>query len=89
LIKPADNATPHSSALIGDAAAVMAEAIVRMARRPDGGRLLSKFNKVIFVEGRKAGASIDQGVMRIVLAPDDGLAGRPSSERIVAVAAGS
>ena len=83
----ADNATPGSSALISDAATVMAEAVVRIARRPDGARLLARISKVVFVESRRAAASIDQGVVRIALAPEDGLAGRPSSERIVAVLA--
>jgi hypothetical protein len=80
-------ATPASSALIADAAMVTSEAVVRMTRRPDGRRLLSRFQKVRLAEGRRASAQIVQGVLQVVVSPPQGMAGRPSSERIVAVAA--
>lgn len=78
-------ATPASSALIADAAAVTAEAVVRLSRRSDGKRLLAQFNKVTLVAGAKPSASVQKGVIRITVAPADGLAGRPSSDRIVAI----
>lgn len=78
-------ATPGSSSLIADAAMVAAEAVVRMSRKPDSKRLLAKFGKVTLVEGKKPNAAVQRSVMRITVAPADGLAGRPSSERIVAV----
>ncbi|MDP3659334.1 DUF4908 domain-containing protein [Phenylobacterium sp.] len=77
-------ATPASSALIADAATVAAEAVVRMARRGDGKKMLAQFNKVTLVAGRKPSTVIQQGVMRITVAPGEGLAGRPSSDRILA-----
>jgi hypothetical protein len=80
-------ATPASSALIADAAMVTSEAVVRMTRRPDGRRLLSRFQKVRLVEGRRPSAQITQGVLHVTVAPPQGLGGRPSSERIVQVAA--
>jgi hypothetical protein len=79
-------ATPGSSALIADAAMVSAEAVVRMTRRADGAKLLSRFSKVTLVEGKKPNAVVQQGVMRITVSTADGMAGRPSSERIVSVA---
>jgi len=85
----ADNATPTSSALIGDAATVTAEAFSKLARRTDGFRILGRVAKVVFVEGRKAAVIFDSGVVRITLAPGDGLAGRPSSERIITAVAGA
>ena len=79
-------ATPASSALIADAAIVTSVAVVRMAERRDSRALLGRFQKVLLVEGRRAAAIIDKGVMRITVAPAQGQAGRPSSDRIVAVA---
>lgn len=79
-------ATPASSALIADAATVTSVAIARMARRKDGRALLARFGKVRLVEGRKAEAVIDDAVLKITVAPAQGLAGRPSSERIIKTA---
>jgi hypothetical protein len=58
-----------------------------MARRTDGRRLLSRFHKVKLVEGRRASAQVSRGVLQVTVAPPQGLAGRPSSERIMAAAA--
>lgn len=81
-------ATPGSSALIADAAVVTSLAIIRLSQRKDGRFLLAQFNRVRFQEGRKAQATLKDGVLRIVVAPSDGLAGRPSSDRIIKVARG-
>jgi hypothetical protein len=81
-------ATPASSALIADAAMVTSVAIIRLSQRKDGRALLSRVNKVQFQEGRKAQATLKGGVLSIVVAPEQGLAGRPSSERIIKVARG-
>jgi hypothetical protein len=78
-------ASPVSSALMADAAQVAAEAVVRLSHRPEARGPLARLSKVRLVEGRKAGASlVSQGVMEITVAPADGLAGRPSSDRIMA-----
>lgn len=81
-------ATPASSALIADAATVTSVAVVRMSRRKDGRAALAQFRKVLLVEGRKASAEIDDGVLKITVAPSQGLAGRPSSGRIIKTTAG-
>ncbi|MCR5877653.1 DUF4908 domain-containing protein [Phenylobacterium sp. J367] len=78
-------ASPASSALIGDAAMVTSEALVRMSRGPKTRALLDRVRRVQFKEGRRAGAEISQGALIITVAPQQGMAGRPSSERIVAV----
>lgn len=80
------DASPGSSALIADAAGVTAQAVVRITRRNDGGRVLARFSKVRLVEGKRPAAAIQDGVLRVTVSPGDGLAGRPSSDRIVAVA---
>ncbi|HKP78069.1 MAG TPA: DUF4908 domain-containing protein, partial [Phenylobacterium sp.] len=81
-------ATPGSSALIADAAVVTSVAIIRLSQRKDGRLLLSQFNRVRFREGEKAQATLKGGVLNIVVAPSRGLAGRPSSDRIIKVARG-
>lgn len=82
------DASPGSSALTADAAMIAAEAIIRITKRPDSKVLLLKIGKVRVVEGRKAQAQISHGVVQITVAPADGIAGRPSSERIIAAAGG-
>jgi len=79
------DATPASAPLVADAAMVTAEAVVRMSRRSDGRSLLSRVTKVELVEGKKPGAALDRGVMRVTVVPAQGLAGRPSSARIIAI----
>lgn len=81
-------ATPESSALIADAAVVASVAIIRIAGRKDGRSVLSQFNRVRFQEGRKPSASLEGGELLIVVSPRHGLAGRPSSDRIIRVARG-
>lgn len=81
-------ATPDSSALIADAAIVASVAIVRLAEDDDGAAILSHFNRVRFEEGRKASAVVRNGVLRITVSPADGLAGRPSSDRIMRAVGG-
>lgn len=81
-------ATPASSSLIADAAVVASVAIIRLAQQDDGRRLLARIARVRFEEGKKAGATLKDGVLRIVVSPREGLAGRPSSDRILKVALG-
>lgn len=81
-------ATPGSSALIADAAVVTSVAIIRLSQRKDGRALLRQFNRVRFQEGKKAQATLKGGVLSIVVTPSQGLAGRPSSDRIIKVARG-
>ena len=81
-----DGATGLMMPLVADAAMVAAEAVVRMSSQEEGRRVLSEVSKVTLVEGRRPGASIRAGVILITITPEDGLAGRPSSDRIVAAA---
>ncbi|MFI4964530.1 MAG: DUF4908 domain-containing protein [Caulobacterales bacterium] len=79
-------ATPTSSGLIADAASVTSEAMVRMTKRADSRRSLDRILKVRLVEGRKAAAEVNEGVLQVTVAPLQAFAGRPSSDRIVQVA---
>lgn len=80
------DASPETAPLVADAAMLAAEAVVRLAADPDGRQALSSVDKVTLVEGRRPGASLRGGVILITITPEDGLAGRPSSERILAAA---
>jgi hypothetical protein len=83
------DASPQSSAVIADAAMVTSEALIRLAHRADARMLMPKVRAVRLVEGRKPAAQLRQGILLVTVDPGGGLAGRPSSERIVAVAASS
>lgn len=80
------DATPGSSALIADAAMIASEAVVRLSRRPEGRAVLARLKQVQLIEGGKTGAKMQKGVLQVTVSPADGLAGRPSSERIAAAA---
>jgi hypothetical protein len=82
----APNATPGSSALLADAASVTAFAVERIAQKPQGRAILLRVNRVSLVEGRKAEALLRKGEIRITISATDGIAGRPSSDRILAAA---
>lgn len=74
--------TPESSAVIGDAALVAAEAVVRLSRRGDGRALLGKVGKIVITEGARPGVFLDGGALRVIVTPSLYLSGRPSSDRI-------
>lgn len=80
------DASPQTAPLVADAAMVAAEAVVRLAADSSGRQVLNGVEKVTLVEGRRPGASLRGGVILITISPEDGLAGRPSSERILAAA---
>ncbi|WP_296450685.1 DUF4908 domain-containing protein [Phenylobacterium sp.] len=86
IVFEARRVTPAGSALVGDAAVVTSLAFVRMAERRGGRTVLGQFNIVRFEEGKKPAVTLKDGVLRIVVAPEQGLAGRPSSKRIMKVA---
>lgn len=71
-----------SEAIFADAAAVAAEAVIRITRRKDAKALVKKFNRILLTPGNKGEANVRKGVINIVINPNQGLAGRPSSARI-------
>lgn len=78
------DARPETSVLIADSATVTAEAFERAARRGDRS-ILAKIARVLLAEGRKPSAQMKEGSLIITYAPGQGLAGRPSSKRIIKV----
>lgn len=79
-----DDVTPATSVLVADTATVTAEAFEKMARNGDRA-LLARVGRVLLAKGHKPGASLKGGDLTVTYAPDKGLAGRPSSKRIIKV----
>ena len=79
----AQEATPGSEAVFADAAAVAAEAVVDISERKDHKALMRRFGKVMFLPGPRSTASVSRGVINITIVPAAGIAGRPSSGRII------
>ncbi len=80
-----DDATPETSTLIADSATITAEAIARVSRMLNGRLALARIAKVLLAKGHKADATMSAGALTVIYAPDQGVEGRPSSERIVRI----
>jgi hypothetical protein len=79
-----EDVRPETSVLAADSATVVAEAFERMARKGDRS-IISRVVRVLLAEGRKPAAAMKDGALTITYSPDQGLAGRPSSKRIIKV----
>lgn len=77
------DARPETSVLIADSATLTAEAFERAARKDRS--VLAKIMRVLLAEGHKPGAQVKDGELIVTYAPGEGLAGRPSSKRILKV----
>lgn len=77
---------PDAAALIADAAMVASLAVARCADKPEAQSFLAGLKRVFLVEGHHSGLRFDQGTLTITVAPKQGVAGRPSSNRIMALA---
>ena len=66
---------------MADAALVLADAVVRLAQREDGKKLLKGFGKIRIGQGKKPSAKVEKHVLEIRVTPSMGMAGRPSSDR--------
>lgn len=83
------DADPDSAAVIADAATVASIAIIRMSGHPKGRSTVGRLRQVLLAKGRKASAKFNQDTLVITVVPGQGLAGRPSSELIFAMATAS
>jgi len=81
----APDADANSDGLIAEAAGLAVEAMVTLSTRPGGKALLARINKIAFAPGAKPGIVYHGGVVTITIVPPEGIAGRPSSERIMRV----
>ncbi|HYF22478.1 MAG TPA: DUF4908 domain-containing protein [Caulobacteraceae bacterium] len=70
--------------LFADAAMVAAEAVARLAATANGRDLVTAVKQVRLIPGRKSDARLlKDGTLEVVVAPQNGLAGRPSSGKLV------
>jgi hypothetical protein len=79
----APDADSTSDGLIADAATVASEAVVTLSAANDGRSILSRVVRVEILRGIRPGASLRGSVVAITVAPALGIAGRPSSQRIL------
>ena len=79
----APDADPTSDGLIADAATVASEAVVTLSADSDGRSILSRVARVEILRGGRPSASLRGGVVDITVTPALGVAGRPSSQRIL------
>lgn len=86
IVFDADEVTPGSEAVFADAAAVAAEAVVRLSGRKDGRGVVARLNRILFLPGARSAVRWDRSAINITVAPGDGVAGRPSSARIIQAA---
>lgn len=87
IVFDADEITPGSEPLVADAAAVISGALQRLKRYRGGDRVLARVRLVRITEGRTPLAALrPSGVLDVVVAPQRGLAGRPSSGRVIQAA---
>lgn len=79
---------PGSEAVAADALSTSTDAIVRMARSANLRDELNKVQRIVITDqGGRSQASLSRGTLRIVIDPRAGVAGRPSSARIVRLVA--
>jgi hypothetical protein len=83
---PDDFVTPTSEVVFAEAFVITAQAFVHVAQTTKPGQsAISRIMEVRFVTGPQPSAAVNGPVMRITVAPDLGVAGRPSSGRLIAV----
>ena len=79
----APDVTAGAEAVYADAALVAADAIGQLARRADAHVTLARFGKVMVTQGRKPSVALQEHALHVTVAPKMGIAGRPSSEKII------
>lgn len=73
----------EAEGLTVEALILSTDAVLRIARSPTGRSSLSQLRRIAIVQGSTASASYARGELRIVVAPVQGVAGRPSSARVI------
>lgn len=73
----------RSEALCVEALIVTTDAVIRMARSPSTRASLNRLRTIVITEGRRSSVTFAGGVLTVELDPDQGMAGRPSSARVI------
>ena len=87
IVFDAPDVTSGSEAVYADAAALSAEAVAAIAQRRGGRNAMQKIERVQLVQNGKVDAAMRGRTLVVSLTPGKGVAGRPSSHRIMAAAA--
>lgn len=72
-----------SEAVTVEALIIATDTVLRIARSPNARGALARLRSITIVEGSRASATFNGGELRIVVAPAQGIAGRPSSARVI------
>ena len=86
IVFDAQDPPPGSEAIFADAAFVTAQALTKMSGQQNGEAALLHLARVLFVPGSKDNVTTSNGVLHVTVNVSQGLAGRPSSARIISVA---
>ena len=73
----------QSESLCVEAMIVTTEAVIRIARSPTARQYLDHLRLISIVEGPRAGVTYSRGVLTVTVNPAEGMAGRPSSARVI------
>lgn len=79
----APDADPLSDGLIADTANVASEAVATLSTDADGRQVLNRVTRISILRGARPGAALHGSVVDITITPAMGVAGRPSSQRIL------
>jgi hypothetical protein len=79
----APDVEPGQEQVYADAATVTAEALTQAAPRISTHRRLAGVNRVRFVTGARPDAGVSGDAIEVVVTPSQGVAGRPSSRRLL------
>lgn len=73
----------QSESLCVEAMIVATEAVIRIARSPTARQYVADLRSISIVEGGRAGVTYSRGQLVVTVDPGEGMAGRPSSARII------
>lgn len=73
----------QSESLCVEAMIVTTEAVIRIARSPTARQYIADLRSITIIEGGRAGVTYSRGRLTVTVDPDEGLAGRPSSARVI------
>lgn len=73
----------RSEALCVEALVVTTDAVIRIARSPTARQHLSQLRSITIIEGGRTSVTYVRGQLLVVVNPDEGMAGRPSSARVI------
>jgi uncharacterized protein DUF4908 len=86
IVFDAPDVTSGSEAIYADAAAVAAEAVMAISQRKNGRKAAQKITRIQLVQGGKVGAHMAGASLVVSIDPRKGLAGRPSSRKMITAA---